>query len=154
MDGLAAPNNHLLQVYDSITRCKYLVDTGAMISVLKRSHTDVTPSDGFRLQAANGSTIKTYGQRSVTLNIGLRRSFKHIFIIADVQQNIIGADFLSKYQLLVDMSRKRLIDQLTTLSVPTVKSKIQGTFPKDLSVLLDHKRVFRFVAGISRVVKT
>ncbi|VDL64901.1 unnamed protein product [Hymenolepis diminuta] len=46
------------------------------------------------LAAANGSPIKTYGQKSVNLDLGLRRTFRWIFTIADVSKPIIGADFL------------------------------------------------------------
>ena len=122
--GLAAPSSRLFSVLCSITNSWYLVDTGAQVSVLKRSTKDCQVSDGFRLQAANGSSILTYGQRSVTLNIGLRRSFKHVFIVADVQQNILGADFLSRYSLLVDMKNKKLIDDLTSLPVAACNSRV------------------------------
>ena len=78
----------------------------------------------------------------MTLNIGLRRTFQHIFIIADVQQNILGADFLSKYNLLVDMTNKRLIDNLTSLSVAACHTRLQQDFPRDLSVLVNHKKQY------------
>ena len=140
--GLAATASRLFSVLDSITNARFLVDTGAQISVLKRTNRDKTANDRFRLQAANGSSISTYGQRSVTLNIGLRRAFKHVFVIADVQQNILGADFLSKYNLLVDMKNKRLIDELTALSVPACHSRLQQDYPRDLCVLINHTKIY------------
>lgn len=72
------------------------------------------------LFAANGSTIPTYGERLITLDLGLRRHFRWPFIIADVQCPILGADFLSNYGLLIDIKNKRLIDANTNLSQPGV----------------------------------
>ena len=39
--------------------------------------------DGGSLRAANGSNIQTYGEKLLTLNIGLRRDFTFVFIVAD-----------------------------------------------------------------------
>ena len=69
------------------------------------------------LQAVNGSSITTLGTRSLTLNLGLRRTFRWIFVIADVQNPILGADFLRNFGLLVDMKHTRLLDTTTQLHV-------------------------------------
>ena len=50
--------------------------------------------DYLSLQAVNGTSIPTFGNRSLTLNLGLRRMFWWIFIIADVKKPFLGADFL------------------------------------------------------------
>jgi len=63
--------------------------------------------------AANGSVIATYGTVTLQLNLGLRREFPWRFIIADVLQPIIGADFLAHYHLLPNMKKKKLIDGRT-----------------------------------------
>ncbi|BHF78459.1 hypothetical protein SprV_0602157200 [Sparganum proliferum] len=75
------------------------------------------PSPGLHLQAANCSPISTFGNRSLTLNIGLRRSFSWIFVIADVPHAILGSDFLAEFDLLVDCRRSCLLDRTTGLSV-------------------------------------
>ncbi|BHF70478.1 hypothetical protein SprV_0301352900 [Sparganum proliferum] len=75
------------------------------------------PSPGLHLQAANCSPISTFGSRSLTLNIGLRRSFSWIFVIADVPHAILGSDFLAEFDLLVDCRRFCLLDRTTGLSV-------------------------------------
>ncbi|XP_054760367.2 uncharacterized protein LOC129266538 [Lytechinus pictus] len=69
------------------------------------------------LKAVNESTIGTYGRRSITLNLGLRRKCQWVFIIADVATPILGADFLHHFRLLVDMHRYKLIDSVTGLNV-------------------------------------
>ena len=67
------------------------------------------------LKAVNGSSIATYGNRSLTLDLGLRRVFRWIFVIADIQTPIIGADFLRQYGLLVNMKHGQLVDMTTNL---------------------------------------
>lgn len=47
----------------------------------------------------------------------MRRIFPWTFTIADVQMPILGADFLTRYNLAVIMSKKTLQDTLTSLSV-------------------------------------
>ena len=74
----------------------------------RRKRTDYT------LYAANGTTFTTYGW---TLNLGLRRDFTRLFVIADVQLPIIGGDLLSHYGLL-DCRNNRLLDGVTSLSTP------------------------------------
>ncbi|BHF72655.1 hypothetical protein SprV_0401572400 [Sparganum proliferum] len=75
------------------------------------------PSPGLHLQAANCSPISTFGSRSLTPNIGLRRSFSWIFVIAGVPHAILGSDFLAEFDLLVDCRRSCLLDRTTGLSV-------------------------------------
>ena len=72
--------------------------------------------NNFTLQAAN-NTIATYGNRLLTLNIGLRCAFQWVFIIADVKNPIIRADFLHPYSILVDIAHNCLVDSLTQLQV-------------------------------------
>ena len=55
------------------------------------------------LTAINNTPISTFGKRSLTLNIGLRRVFQWVFIIANVHKPMIGADFLCHFGLLVEM---------------------------------------------------
>lgn len=52
------------------------------------------------------------------MNLGLRRKFTWDFIIADIENSIIGCDFLDNYLLMVDIHNKRLIDQTTGLAAP------------------------------------
>jgi len=73
------------------------------------------PPSTLQLFAANGTVISTYGRRNLHLNLGLRRDFKWVFIVADVGLPIIGADFLRHFGLLVDLSGKRLVDGTTGL---------------------------------------
>ncbi|BHF83230.1 hypothetical protein SprV_0802637200 [Sparganum proliferum] len=112
--GQSRPSR-LFYINDKSSGLRFLVDTGAEISVIpppRRHH--LKPSQ-FSLQAANCTTINTYGQRSLTLDIGLRRRFQWVFVQAHVKSPIIGADFPAHFGLAVDLKHRKLIDTTTTL---------------------------------------
>ncbi|BHF67784.1 hypothetical protein SprV_0301081300 [Sparganum proliferum] len=116
--------SRLFYINDKSSGLRFLVDTGAEVSVipLLRRHR-LKPSQ-FSLQAANSTTISTYGQRSLTLDLGLRRRFQWVFIEADVKSPIIGADFLSSFGLTVHVRYRRLIDTTTQLfAIGTISSE-------------------------------
>lgn len=97
-------NNSRLVLYDETSNMRFLIDTGADISVLPSTAADrKNNSSVFNLIAANGTPIYTYGKKCINLSLGLRRNFPWLFTIADVSRPIIGSDFLSHYNLLVDM---------------------------------------------------
>ena len=113
---------HLFYVTDRNLSLRFLVDTGAQVSVVPPTHNTKPSSNTLTLQAVNGTTIRTYGTRSLTLNLGLRRTFGWIFIVADVANPILGADFLQHFGLVVDMNRRRLIDSITNLKVQGIQA--------------------------------
>lgn len=88
----------------------------------------VSECEDYTLYAANGTKISTYGVKTLVLDLGLRRALRWTFVIADVRQPILGADFLVHYKLVVDLSARRLRDEVTNLSVSTaiVNSKEQS----------------------------
>lgn len=129
--SVESPNSgRLFYVTERRTKVRFLIDTGAEVSVVpptmeeRRQRQESPP-----LQAVNGSSIKAYGEKSLTLDIGLRRTFRWLFIIADVQQAIIGADFLRRFALTVDMRRNMLFDTDTQLSVQVLISKVTPLSP-------------------------
>lgn len=82
------------------------------------------------LRAVNGSSIPVYRRRSLAVELGIRRTFRSVFLVAPVSHAILGADFLSHFTLLVDMAHKKLIDSTTGLSVmgkPTTISSFAFT---------------------------
>ena len=112
--------SRLFYVQDHIN---VLVNTGSEVSVIPPS-----PSDRkhiyakLTLTAINNTRIPTFGQRSLTLNVGLRRAFQWVFIIADVHKPIIGADILRHFGLLVDMKRRQLVDTATRIHVQGIRA--------------------------------
>jgi transposase InsO family protein len=110
--------SRLLFINDETSGRKFLVDTGALVSVFPASGHDTRTRHAVpSLQAANGSTIRTYGSREMTLTIN-GRNFTWNFILADVTQPLIGADFLCANTLMVDIKGQRLVDPTTYASIP------------------------------------
>lgn len=106
-----------LFVFDKHTSKRFLVDSGACVSVFPKMFTkDCSKQTDCFLYAVNGSKIATYGTRRLTLNLDLRRDFSWNFVIADIQNPIIGADFLERFGLLIDIRNRRLIDNTTSLT--------------------------------------
>lgn len=110
-----------LKIADTITNKNFLIDTGADVSVIPRdSHLSRMKPTSIKLYAANGTPIKVYGETLLKVSLGLRREFLWNFLIADVTTGIIGADFISYHDLLIDLKRHRLIDNTTKLETMAV----------------------------------
>ena len=108
----------LLFVRDSLSGRRFLVDSGSQKSLLPPTQSDrSSPSSGPQLSAANGSSILTFGNRSVEVCFN-GRAFRWDFVIASITFPIIGADFLCANGLLVDVANRRLIDAVSFATVP------------------------------------
>ena len=137
-------------------RMQCLVDTGADVSVLPahfRRH--AFPFD-ITLMAANGTRIPAHGCISTTVSIPhLRRDFSAKFIVADVSEPILGAEFFDQHQLLVDVHNRRLWDSLTSFHANL--TRCNTTTPKVsilsqpnaelLELLVKHAAVFDIQAN-------
>jgi hypothetical protein len=64
--------------------------------------------------AANSTTIHTYRWLPLNLNLGLCWDFMWRFVVADVTHSLIGVDFLSHFDLLVDCQNNRLLNGVTS----------------------------------------
>lgn len=109
-----------LCIKDKINGLTFLIDTGADLSVIPFnffSSGKQKPESEFLLSAPNGSSNETYGFKLLNVDLGLRRKFTHNFVLASVNKAIIGADFLAKFDLIVDLKRKHLLDGNTSLTV-------------------------------------
>lgn len=102
-----------LHIRDRKTGQYFLIDSGADISVVPADPKIKLLPTKFKLFAANGTTINTYGESNRELDFGLRRPIKWNFCIAAVEHGIIGADLLNYYGILVDVKRRRIIDSTT-----------------------------------------
>ena len=107
--------SHLLFLQDKISGRRFLIDTGTEVSIIPPTAGDQKHKPDLGLRAVNGSSIPIYGTRSLTTDLGLRRMFRWIFIIADIQTPIIRADFLREYGLLVNLKHGRLLYATTSL---------------------------------------
>lgn len=115
-DGYLSTSRRVF-VTDKNTKVQFLIDTGSDVCVYpyKSVTNNSVRNSEYKLIAANGSVINTYGTMNLNLNFGLRRNFQWRFIIADVTKPIIGIYFLSFYNILVDVKNHRLIDNTTSL---------------------------------------
>eukprot|EP00795_Rhopilema_esculentum_P017777 gene17777-biopygen6616 len=121
-------NSRLFYITDRTTGTRFLVDTGADVSVFPLSPAEKRHLSSLILQAVNQSTISTYGEKSMTLDLGLRRTYRWIFI-ADIPTPILGADFLAHYGLKVDVRNRTLIDTTTSLSIRGISSSASSPSP-------------------------
>lgn len=113
-----APQISRLFVTDKSSGRDFLIDTGADLSVIPSNCRERGNAPCvFKLHATNGTQIKTFGSKTITLNLGLRRPIKWVFIIADVQSPIIGADLLKKHDLLIDVKNNKLRDNVTNIAI-------------------------------------
>ena len=116
--------SRLFYIPDKDTGLRFLIDTSAQVSVLpptpqERKH----PRSDLTLQAVNNTPIPTFGTRSHTLNLGLRRTFRWVFVVAETSTPILGADFLRTFRLLVDLKRIKLVDTTTSLVVQGIRAQ-------------------------------
>ena len=134
----------LLYVADKCNKCKYLIDTGAAVSVLPKSCANRTSdATSLPLVAANNTTVNTYGTSRRVVDVGLKRDYAWTCIVADIKQPIIGADFLIQYSLLVNLKSPSLRGMRTGLAIPATSSSIKplslnrvDTFHNDYTKLL------------------
>ena len=140
---VAGRNESLLFAWDSHSGRRFLIDTGAEVSVLPATGLDTrTGQSGSSLKAANGSSIKTYGVRTTTLRLATRQ-YKWEFIIADVARPLLGADFLRANSLLVDLKGKRLVDAETYLSIPLGNAQMRAPRLATISASTDKYDLLR-----------
>ena len=127
MNAVSGQKGSLLHVVDSREQKKWLVDGGALLSIIPPTQEQRSSGpNGTRLQAANGTNIDCYGTVHKTLVIG-ERSFSFDFVVADVSQRILGADFLASFYLAPNHRDGVLLDLNTFDTLPaTVAQGVQS----------------------------
>ena len=122
------------RLVDSATGEARLLDSGAQISATKRRPGDKLDTS-VNLVAVNGSKINSYGVRELEVKIN-RKMYRISAMICDVNQDILGADFVNKYRLGLewddfDQSELFIVDKRSNIKAPvkivTVPSDIIRT---------------------------
>ena len=122
-----------LHLHGVKTRERYLIDSGSIVSLLPvRLFKNRSKDTNLTLFAANSTPIPTYGLHIGDIDLELRRKFRWSFIIADIPEPILGADFLIQNNLLIDMRNRQLIDLITGL---TTKGKVIKTNIHSISTI-------------------
>ncbi|GFX18045.1 retrovirus-related Pol polyprotein from transposon opus [Trichonephila clavipes] len=103
---------------DRISNVSFLVDTGSDVSLLPALEYHKRHPPQLTLFAANSSTINVYGQKTLSLDLNVRREFIWTFLLASVKTPILGADFLHYFELVPDLRHKCL---------RVLKTKLQTT---------------------------
>ena len=112
-----------LHVWDSSEEQRYLVDGGALLSIIPPSAEHrISGPNGVKLRAANGTPIDCFGTVNKTVTIN-SRPFNFDFTVADVRQPILGADFLAEFALAPNHRDGLLIDLNTLNTIPATPAK-------------------------------
>ena len=115
-----------------------VVDTGATHSfVPARPQEKKKKPNNTLFRTATGTPIPIYGQRVISLNVGLGTPIRHTFFVADIEDALLGMDFLFHNRLAVDPVNNRLFSVDTFRSVAakarpisaiTATSNMRGEF--------------------------
>lgn len=140
---MTATNPPLLTVAATIgaAKIKFVLDTGSSITILPKCYANgIFMNDtNVKLSSASGQQIKCYGEATLNLKIcELRREFTWQFFIADVTHPLLGMDFLSHFDLMIDCKNKKLLDKTTKLAAKTENCNIKVMsidieYPKNLN---------------------
>ena len=140
-----------LSLRDKISGRLFLVDSGADISVFPAAEKDLFSAVSSSLRAANGTPIKTFGNCTKTLEFEGAPPFQHKFVVAKVSRPILGVDFFSLNNLVIDPAGRRIIRLESSSSLPAVvvhaeKSIFGITTPNDdqyMEILLQFPAVLQ-----------
>ena len=120
--------NKLLYATDVLNCNRFLIDTGASVSIINYKPQPNESFDEFLCQA-DGSPIKTYGTVTKKISLGSLHSsqdYVHKFVRAEVEGPVLGSDFLSKFDLLVDCRRGELVPRHERQTKPVICAKISA----------------------------
>lgn len=105
-------------IRDPLSNISFLIDTGAQFSILPAKSKDKQYASPLTLSTSiNSTSIKIYKSTRLAVSLGLRRKFNWCFILADIENAIIGSDFLSHFDLSVLPLYRQIIDNSTNLTV-------------------------------------
>ena len=94
---------HNFTITDAITGIKFLIDTGSVCSIIPASLVDrLEEVSSSSLSAVNGSIIQVIGHITKRVSLKLNRVFTWNFKVAHIRTAIIGINFLSHFELLLD----------------------------------------------------
>ena len=133
------PTPRSLCLTDLSSGLDFLVDSGADVSVFpieEHKGSVAQRPNTSSLHAANGTSIPTFGKAAISLHFrGL--TTVHEFFLADVPRPILGADFFSRHDLLIDIKSQRLLrcpPGDSALLAPLVPVQARATLLLEMSV--------------------
>ena len=103
--------NQTVKLNQQVDGKNILVDTGSTFSLVPaRPEEKKRRPNNNLFKGAQGLPIAVYGQKVIVVDIGTGRNFKHKFFIADVEDPLLGMDFLLEHRLVVDPVNNKLFD--------------------------------------------
>jgi hypothetical protein len=100
------PAKNLIFLQDLQNNFKFLVDSGASVSILL--HSSSAPPTGPHLVGANGKQITAWGFRRRTVCF-YGQNFDFNFLLAAVAAPILGMDFFAKFELSIIPSKQQVL---------------------------------------------
>jgi hypothetical protein len=101
-----SPAKNLIFLLDSNNNFKFLVDSGASLSIIP--HSSSAPPTGPHLVGANGKQIPAWGFRRHTVCFS-GQIFDFDFLLAAVATPILGMDFLAKFNFSINPSKQQVL---------------------------------------------
>ena len=89
--------------HDLCFNMRFLLDTGAEISMIPPCRYYKPYYDPQDLIAANGTPIRIFGTKKLNIDVGARYTLRWTFKVADVSLPIIGTDFMRHFGLGIDV---------------------------------------------------
>lgn len=117
----------LLYLTDTNSGQKFFVDTGAVISFFPATDDERRHGRQGAVVGGLGQTMKTFGSKELTLEIGLGRKYTWQFCLSDFA--LLGADFLGYYHLIVDVRNRIVVDEPVRLHRCGLGPKPSETLP-------------------------
>ncbi|KRX25621.1 Retroviral-like aspartic protease 1, partial [Trichinella nelsoni] len=103
--------NRCLYIMDKISKRRFLIDTGASVSLLPPTGSQKQPeqpaSNKPILQAINGTPVSHLGKKTITVQLADLPALTWTFFVAEVGVAIIGADILHHHAITVDIKHSR-----------------------------------------------
>ena len=91
--------------FDFKNECEFIIDTGSLFSILPVKTFIPDEYTSGSLLAANQTELSTYGTKTILVDFMLGEVIRHTFIVAAVQMPIIGIDFISKHEIVIDVAK-------------------------------------------------
>lgn len=107
----------LFHIVDAYSGRGFLVDSGAAISIIATRQDAFHSKAPIKLHTVDGTVIPSGNFQPLNVKLG-SEIFSWKFLEADISRNILGADFLAAFRLLIDMHGKRLISTTGHSAIP------------------------------------
>ena len=102
-------------VVERNTLIPFLVDSGAMKSIIAKDLLSPTSKNYHTLFSMSNRPLSSTGKVTLDIDIGMKRAFSHSFIVVEnsVTEAVLGLDFLRKFKLTINCNNNKIIGSKT-----------------------------------------